>query len=150
QLGVPPLTPLEFDRVTGNPTMTLALLASMPPGSVHESFHFVLNNTVVSDNRIPPYGFSRSAAVTRNAQPTPATMYGNPAANGVYEHFEDVALAPPVGATRAEIELLYQTASWEYIQFLRLANPGTSAFLATAGQELFDAYRNTGGSAPEV
>jgi hypothetical protein len=93
---------------------------------------------------------SRAAATTRNALPVPATQYGNPAANGVYDHFENVPLSPPAGATRADVELLYQTASWEYIQFLRLANPGTSAFLATAGQDLFDAYRNTGGSAPEV
>ncbi len=150
QLGVPPLLPLSFDRVTGAVTMTLAQLAAMPPGTVHETFHFILNNTVVADNRVPPYGFLRSEAVTRNAQPVPATQYGNPPANGTYQHFDNVALAPPPGATRAEIELLYQTASWEYIQFLRLANPGTSAFLATAGQELFDAYRNTGGSAPEV
>jgi hypothetical protein len=150
QLGVPPLTPLTFDRTTGNVTMTLAQLASMPPGTVHETFHFILNNTVISDNRIPPYGYQRSAAVTRNAQPVPATQFGNPAANGNYDWFDTVPLSPPVGATRAEIELLYQTSSWEYIQFLRLANPGTSAFLATAGQELFDAYRNTGGSAPEV
>lgn len=150
QLGVSPFTPLTFDRVTGNVTMTLAQLATLPPGTVRETFHFILNNTVVADNRIPPYGFLRSEAVARNAQPVPATQYGNPPANGTYAHFDDVTLSPPPGATRAEIELLYQTASWEYIQFLRLANPGTSPFLATAGQELFDAYRNTGGSAPEV
>lgn len=149
-LGTPPNTPLSFDRATGNVTMTLVQLAALPPGSQHETFHFVLNNKVISDNRIPPYGMSRSAATLRNALPTPATQYGNPAANGVYDHFEDVPLSPPAGATRADVELLYQTASWEYIQFLRLANPGTSPFLATAGQELFDAWRNTGGSAPEV
>jgi hypothetical protein len=104
----------------------------------------------MSDNRIPPYRMDRNAAVTRNAQPVPATQYGNPAPGGVYEHFDDVPLSPPVGATRAEFELLYQTSSWEYVQFLLLANPGTSAFLASAGQDLFDAYMATGKSAPEV
>ncbi len=149
-LGTSPTTPIEFDRVTGNVTLTLAQLAAMPTGSQHESFHFVLNNKVLDDNRIPPWGFDRNDATTRNALPVPTTQFGNPAAGGDYNHFDNVALAPPVGATRAEVELLYQTASWEYIQFLRLANPGTSPFLATAGQDLFDAYRNTGGSAPEV
>lgn len=149
-LGVNPLTPIAFDRVTGAVTLTLAQLAASPPGTEHESFHFVLNNKVLADNRIPPYGFSQTIAQERNALPVPATQFGNPTPGGTYAHFDDVALAPPVGATRADIELLYQTASWEYIQFLKLANPGSSAFLATAGDELFDAWRNTGQSTPEV
>jgi hypothetical protein len=149
-LGTDPLTPLQFDRVSGAVTMTLAQLASMPAGSHAESFHFILNNKVIADNRIPPWRMDRNQAFTRNAQPVPATQYGYPGPGGVYLHYDDVPLAPPPGATRADVELLYQTASWEYIQFLRLANPGTNAFLATAGQELFDAYRSTGGSAPEV
>ncbi|MEO6595027.1 MAG: hypothetical protein ABIP94_09780 [Planctomycetota bacterium] len=149
-LGVSPLTPLSYDRVTGAVTMTLIQLASMPPGTTKETFHFVLNNKVVGDNRIPPYGFRRNDAQARNALPEPATQYGNPAPGGVYNHFDDVPLTPPVGATRADVELLYQTSSFEYIQFLRLANPGSSAFLATAGVDLFDAWRNTGQSAPEV
>ena len=148
-MGVDPLTPLSFDRVTGAVTMTLIQLAGMPAGSEHESFHFVLNNKLTSDNRIPPYGMDRNEAVRRNAQPIPDTQYGNPAPGGVYDHFDDVALAPPAGATRAEVELLYQTSSWEYIQFLLLANPGTSAFLASAGQDLFEAYMATGRSTPE-
>lgn len=149
-MGVSPTTPLAFDRVTGNPTITLAQLAASPAGTQHETFHFILNNKVLADNRIPPWRMDRNEAFARNAQPVPATQFGSPAPGGVFNHFDDVALAPPAGATRADIELLYQTSSWEYIQFLALANPGTSPFLATAGQELFDAYRATGGSAPEV
>ncbi|MEZ6038739.1 MAG: hypothetical protein R3F29_14750, partial [Planctomycetota bacterium] len=149
-MGVSPFTPLGFDRVTGLPTTDLATLATSAPGTTEATFHFVLNNTLLEDNRIPPYGMDRDEAEKRNALPVPATAFGNPAPGGVYEHFDDVQLTPPVGATRAEVELLYQTASWEYIQFLLLANPGTSAFLASAGQELFDAYMATGQSTPEV
>jgi len=149
-MGVNPATPLSFDRVTGQTTMTLAQLAASPPGTEHETFHFILNNKVKSDNRIPPYQMDRDEAEKRNALPVPATQYGNPASGGVYDYWDDVALNPPAGATRAEVELLYQTSSWEYIQFLLLANPGTSAFLANAGQDLFDAYMATGGSTPEV
>jgi hypothetical protein len=148
-LGVPPNLPLSFDRQTSAVTMTLVQLASAAPGTVHESFHFVLNNTIVADNRIPPYGFNRNEAQTRNALPVPANQFGNPAPGGTYQHFADVTLAPPAGASRAEVELLYQTSSWEYIQFLRLANPGTSAFLANTGIDVFDGWRNTGQSAPE-
>jgi hypothetical protein len=148
-LGVPATLPLSFDRTTGAVTMTLVQLASAAPGTTHESFHFVLNNTLIADNRIPPYGFRYNDAQTRNALPVPATQFGNPGQNGIYDHFDDVPLNPPAGATRAEIELLYQTSSWEYIQFLRLANPGTNAFLQNKGIDLFDAWRNTGQSAPE-
>lgn len=149
-LGVSPMTPLGFDRVTGAVNMTLLQLASSPPGTEQETFHFILNNKLVADNRIPPYGFSRNVAQTRNALPVPATQFGNPAPGGTYDHFDTVPLSPPAGATRASVELLYQTSSWEYIQFLKLANPGTNAFLASAGDELFDAWRNTGQSTPEV
>ena len=149
-LGVSPTLPLSFDRVTGAVTMTLVQLASMPAGSSHETFHFVLNNKLLADNRIPPFRMDRNEAIARNAQPVPATQFGNPAPGGFYNHFDDVALQPPVGATRADVELLYQTSSWEYIQFLALANPGTSPFLATAGQDLLDAYMNSGKSLPEV
>jgi hypothetical protein len=148
-LGVSPALPLSYDRVTGAVTMTLIQLASAAPGTVHESFHFVLNNKLIADNRIPPYGFAYNEARTRNALPVPATQFGNPGPNGIYEHFDDVPLSPPAGATRAEVELMYQTASWEYIQFLRLANPGTNAFLQNTGIDAFDAWRNTGQSAPE-
>jgi hypothetical protein len=149
-LGINPVLPLGFDKYTGQPTMTLAQLAVSPPGTEVETFHFVLNNKLVSDNRIPPYGFRHDDAQTRNALPIPETQFGNPGPGGVYDYFDDVALTPPPGATRAEFDLMYQTSSWEYIQFLLLANPGTSPFLATAGQDLFDAYMATGGSAPEV
>jgi hypothetical protein len=149
-LGVNPNLPLSYDRTTGAVTMTLIQLASLPPGSTHESFHFVLNNTILSDNRIPPYGLDRNEAQARNALPVPATQFGNPAPGSTYRHWDDVALYPPAGASRAEIELLYQTASWEYIQFLHLTNPGTSPFLATAGFDVYDGWRNTGMSAPET
>lgn len=149
-LGVLPTVPLTFDHQTGAVTMTIGQLAAMAPGASHESFHFVLNNTILGDNRIPPYGFARSGATTRNALPVPATQFGNPGPSGTYDYFDTVPLSPPAGATRATVELLYQTSSWEYIQFLKQANPGTSAFLATAGDDLFDGWMATGQSTPEV
>ena len=78
--GVSPMLPLSFDRTNGNVTMTLAQLASMPAGSEHETFHFVLNNKLIADNRIPPYRMDRNEAVLRNAQPVPDTQFGNPGA----------------------------------------------------------------------
>ena len=132
--------PLEFDRVTGAVAFTLGELAALPAGSRHESLHFVLNDAILSDNRIPPWQMSRESARQRNALPVPPDRYGDPASDGYYEHFDRVPLVPPVGATSVEIELLYQPTSWEYIQFLHLANEGGSATLGTVGSDLMDAW----------
>jgi len=48
------------------------------------------------------------------------------------------------------LELLYQPTSWEYIQFLYLANDGSNAFLASEGAQLLDAWQNTGMAAPHT
>jgi hypothetical protein len=86
----------------------------------------------------------------RNALPVPLTQYGNPGPGGVYEHFDQVTLNPPATATRGEIDLLYQPTSWEYIQFLHLANQGTNAFLGDTGEDMLEAWLNTGMAAPHT
>jgi hypothetical protein len=140
---------LGFDRVTGEVEHTLGELAAEPAGSYEETFHFVLNNYVAKDNRIPTYGMSYDVAEMRNALPVPADQYGG-SPGGVYQYWDDFALNPPAGATYATIDLLYQPTSWEYIQFLVLANTGNNAFLAEEGVNLFDAWLNTGMADPFV
>jgi hypothetical protein len=61
-----------------------------------------------------------------------------------------VTLTPPTGATYATIELLYQPTSWEYIQFLYLANNRQNTFLANEGVNMLDAWLNNGMAAPYV
>jgi hypothetical protein len=148
-LGVPSSLVLSYDRVTALPQMTLGQLASLPPGSSHESFQFALNNVLLSDNRIPPYGMSRDAAQARNLVPVPAAQFGNPGPGGVYNYWDELALNPPAGAATATIDLLYQPTSWEYIQFLKLANNGLT-FLGSTGDDLLGAWLNTGMAAPHV
>jgi len=143
-LGYSPAIALNYDRVSGAVTYTLGDLAGTAPGTVHESFHFVLNNTVVKDNRIPPYGMSYDTARTRNALPVPASQYGNPGPGGSYNYWDAVTLNPPAGAAYASIDLLYQPTSWEYIQFLYLANNGSNAFLADEGSNMLDAWLHAG------
>lgn len=145
-LGYSDALPLRFDRIDGAVTLTLGQLASLPPGSKVETFHFVLNNTVMSDNRIPPYGMDYEQARRRNALPVPAEQYNG--LSGTYDHFDDFALRPPTSAVRAEIALLYQPTSWEYIQFLYLANDRSNSFLADQGEYLLDAWFNTGMAEP--
>jgi hypothetical protein len=147
-LGVPTGLVLSYDRLTGAPEMTLGQLAAEPAGSVHETFHFVLNNTVAKDNRIPPYGMSYDEAARRNALPVPAAQFGSPGPGGTFNHFDAITLNPPAGAAYATIDLLYQPTSWEYIQFLYLANNGQNAFLANEGVNLLNAWLATGMAAP--
>jgi hypothetical protein len=159
--------PLTYNRNTGAAECRLGNLAqaddgtggTLPPCArdpeYHETFHFVLNNAVVQDNRIPPYGMSHELARMRNALPVPADQYGG-APGGVYDYFDEVALNVPSGAHSAEIHLMYQPTSWEYIQFLYLANNGPdpaqggNAFLGDEGANLLEAWLNTGMAEPYV
>jgi hypothetical protein len=146
--GFDPALPLGYDRVSGQVTATLGELAARPPGSYETSFHFVLNNRVVSDNRIPPYGMSYDLARVRNVLPVPSDQFGDPGPGGVYAHWDELLLLLPRGARRAEIALLYQPTSWEYVQFLYLANTGQIPFLAEQGKHVLQAWLATGMAAP--
>jgi hypothetical protein len=149
-MGFDPSTPLKFDSTTSAVLQTLGGLASEAPGTTFPSFHFTLNNTVIRDNRIPPYLLDHDEAKERNCRPVPHTLYGDPGAGGVYNHYDEIALNPPSGAARADIRLVYQTISFEYIQFLYLANDGSVPFLASAGLDLAKAWYQTGMSTPEI
>ncbi|MEZ5965654.1 MAG: hypothetical protein R3F56_17600 [Planctomycetota bacterium] len=150
RLGKDPALPLQFDRVTGRATLTLGQLAAQPPGSSAKSFHFVLVNTVVEDNRIPPFRFRHDDARARNALPVPDSQYGNPGPGGEYRHYDELTLSPPRGAASARLRLLYQPTSWEYVQFLERANDGSVAYLAHEGRNLVDAWRATGMATPHA
>jgi hypothetical protein len=147
-LGYPPSLPLGYDRVTGAVDGTLGELAAAPAGTKRDTFHFVLNNTIVKDTRIPPYGMPYDGALERNTLPVPESQYGDPGPGGVFRHFDEVALSPPAGAATATIDLLYQSTSWEYLQFLSLANAGTDPRLGSAGDDLLAAWLATGMAAP--
>ena len=147
--GVPSSLPLSYDRYTGAVTKTLGELAAAT-GTVAETFHFALNNTVAEDNRIPPYGTSQALATKRNALPDSHFLDTDNAVLGDYRYYDLVPLNPPAEAVSADIELLYQPTSWEYIQFLWLANTGNNSFLAAEGDNMLDAWLHTGMAAPEV
>jgi hypothetical protein len=139
--------PVAYDRVTGAVTKTVGDIVQQTPATHLETFHFVLNNKVVKDNRIPPYGMDYDESLKRNILPT-VTQYGSPASGGVFNYWDDFQLNPPVNAMSAEIKLMYQPTSWEYIQFLYLANNGSVAFLADEGENMLDAWVNTGMAQP--
>ena len=137
---------LSYDRITGEVEHTLGNFAD---SSQLETFHFALNNTVIEDNRIPPYGMSYNEAERRNASPVPQDQYGG-APNGTYDYYDELNLTPPSGAKSAIIDLLYQPTSWEYIQFLYLANDGSSGFLGDEGNNMLEAWLHTEMAKPLV
>lgn len=91
-------------------------------------FHFVLNDCIAKDNRIPPLGFKPATVADPNAYevgPVPAGLYPETTpGSGVLVNYDtvDYTIAVPVGTVgplTATARLYYQTASKEYIEFLR-------------------------------
>jgi hypothetical protein len=149
-LGYPAGMVLEWDRLTNAPVHTLGELAGWPSPEGLHGFHFVLNNTMIHDNRIPPFGMDYDESVERSILPIPASQYGNPGPGGTYEYWDEEPFPIPVGAVSAEVRLYYQSTSWEYVQFLWKQNDGSVTFLANEGVNMLDAWLNAGGAtAPE-
>lgn len=90
-------------------TQELATLLNLPAG---ESFHFVLNNQIIKDNRIPPRGFTPAALNEPGLQPVGATY-----APGQF--WDETVYIVPLETERLVVTLYYQTSSKEYIDFLR-------------------------------
>jgi hypothetical protein len=85
---------------------------------------------------------SYDEARKRNALPVPDNQFGGNGAGSTYNHWDIVDLNLPTGADHAHIQLLYQGTSWEYMQFLQLANNGQNAFLGQEGDAMMDAWIN--------
>jgi hypothetical protein len=105
----------------------------MPEG---ESFHFVLNNTYIKDNRIPPRGFTVAEFESVQAAPVAADY-----ADGQY--WDDTLYDIPSEAASATVTLYYQTSSKEYVEFLRDENVTDDR-----GLDLYNAWLAHGMSAP--
>jgi hypothetical protein len=113
---------------------SLAAVVQEPPGP---SFHFVQNDSIWSDNRIPPRGFTNAAF---QAIQSPAV--GHAYADG--QHWDDTSYELPASAVRVDVALYYQTTSREYMDFLRDENVTN-----TAGQVAWNLWDANGRSAPE-
>jgi hypothetical protein len=112
-----------------------APLADEPNGP---SFHFVLNNKVYKDNRIPPRGFTNAAFVDFGGAPV-----GHSYDDGQY--WDETYYSIPEGAVSAEVTLYYQSTSKEFVEFLRDKNTTNSE-----GQEMYDLWTNNDKCPPEV
>lgn len=111
----------------------LAAAIGLPAG---EGFHFAVNNVWIKDNRIPPLGFTYAGFDAVQAAPVGAVYPDG-------QHWDEVRYEVPAQAASAEVELYFQLASREYIEFLRDENTTDSA-----GDELWAQYVATGMGAP--
>jgi hypothetical protein len=111
----------------------VAALAGVPAG---EGFHFAVNNVWIQDNRIPPRGFTNAGFESVQAAPVGYTYTDG-------QYWDDTEYAIPSGAASAEVRVYYQSASKEYIEFLRDENETNDA-----GQTMYDVWVATGKSEP--
>lgn len=102
------------------------------------SFHMAINNEVYFDNRIPPSGFT-NAKLNEYQSPVIGAAY----ADG--QNFDITTYTLPAGTAKVEAKLYYQTASKEYIEFLRDEN-----YTNSKGQELYNLWLAHGKSTPEL
>lgn len=101
-----------------------------------ETFHFVLNNYIVKDNRIPPKGFANKVF-----DKVGASVIDYKYSDGQY--WDDTVYEMPNNIAKIEVELLYQSSSKEYIEFLKGKNKTDDW-----GKKLYNAWVKTGKSSP--
>jgi len=90
-------------------------------------FHFVLNDCIALDNRIPPLGFKPATAADPNGydvRPVGVTYAETSPGSGTLVNYDTVPYnllipAGTVGPLTATARLYYQTSSNYYIEFLR-------------------------------
>ena len=93
------------------------------------TFHFALNNTTVKDNRIPPRGYTQAAWDQPGLRPVDAVY-----ADG--QHWDDTVYPLPTEAVAVTALLYYQTASKEYVDFLRAEGGADGATLGQLWDDL--------------
>lgn len=136
-----------YDFATGYLNKTGAKVYEIKPGlspglaaalglTSGESFHFVLNDTIFFDNRIPPRGFTNA-----NFRAIQSPPVGYTYADGQY--WDETTYNLPFYPDAVEVTLYYQTTTKEYVTFLRDENVTNNA-----GQVMYDLWNNNGKSAP--
>ena len=121
-----------YEMVQGQDA-AMAAITGMSPGP---TFHFVLANWIVKDNRIPPRGFGNVGFAAVQAPVVGATYLEQ-------HYWDDTLYAIPPGAVKAEVSVYHQTTTKEYVEWLRDANSTDDL-----GQIAYDEWVAAGMSAP--
>jgi hypothetical protein len=103
-----------------------------------KSFHTVLNDIIVKDNRIPPEGFNNAASAERLSQPVGANYTDG-------QYWDQFEMALPEGCKKLIVSLMSESVSWEYLKFL-VEEDKTDDW----GKRLYDAWTKTGKGRPTV
>jgi hypothetical protein len=103
---------------------------------VGPSFHFVLNNRIYKDNRIPPRGFTLLAFTGSQALPVGYAFAEE-------QYWDETSYAIPFGTDHVQVTLYHQTTSKEYIEFLRDTNTTDNT-----GLDAYALWASSGKSAP--
>ena len=114
---------------------SMASTTGLPQG---KSFHFVLNNTVVKDNRIPPRGYTLDNFTSVQAAPV-GVNYPD------HHYWHDSSYQIPSLSHSVVVSLYHQTTTREYIEFLRDENTTNNA-----GQVAYDQWVLHGKSTPQL
>lgn len=123
----------------------LAAELGLPSG---ESFHFILNNEVLHDNRIPPRGYEYAAFAAAGAAPyTNGTP--DPTRYAAGQYWDTTIYTLPAEPEVVIVRLLHQVASREYIEFLRNESPFVDD-PGSNGQILYDLWVENGRSQPTI
>ncbi len=121
---------------------SLAASLGLPAGP---SFHFVLNDTLYKDTRIPPLGFTNAAFEDFGMPPVDPDHEGPGPRYEDGQNWDTPTYALPASAAEVIATLYYQTTSKEYVEFLRDENVTSSA-----GSDMYDLWVANGRAAPVV
>lgn len=113
----------------------IAAFFNLPAG---ESFHFVLNDTIYFDNRIPPRGFTNANFDSIQSPPVGYT-YAD------YQYWDTTLYNFGFEPDQVDVKLYYQATSKEYIEFLRDENTTNSA-----GTTMYNLWAANGKCPPEL
>jgi hypothetical protein len=122
-------------------------VAGAGPDPYPKLFHFVTNQIVYKDNRIPPSGFDPSVDPDRFKEMAPVTEPGQSYptdGDGHLVNYDDSRYMVPVppwarGDVEVTVRLVYQSTSKDYIEFLEAENRSNRR-----GQDLRQIWQNHG------
>jgi len=103
-----------------------------------KSFHFVLNDMVVKDNRIPPQGFTNAAFDAFGGTPVDCSYVDG-------QYWDHTYYNIPLAAASSKVNLYYRSTSKEFIEFLRDENATNST-----GQQMYDLWNENDKCPPEL
>jgi hypothetical protein len=103
-----------------------------------KSFHFVLNDVILKDNRIPPRGFKNSTFKAHLSEPVGAEYKDG-------QYWDEQEFELPDGCVKVSVSLMMQSMSWEYLKFLAEENKTNDW-----GTRLYQIWTQTGKCPPVV